>query len=81
LFNRFLHEFVKIFYSALPDLKLYISQWEDATAGEGTCVPASQAEALAHRQTFIRLAEEVDAAWRALSLPVLEPLNPGNLSA
>ena len=62
---------------ALPDLKQYISQWEDATAGEGTCVPASQAEAHAHRQTFARLAEEVDAAWRALSLPVLEPLNPG----
>ena len=72
--------YLKFFFSALPDLKQYIIQWEDATAGEGTCVPASQAEAVAHRQTFLRLAEEVDAAWRALSLPVLEPLNPGKLN-
>jgi E3 ubiquitin-protein ligases UBR4 N-terminal len=48
---------------SLPELKQYISQWEDATAGEGTCFPASTSEALAHRQTFARLAEEVDAAW------------------
>ena len=66
---------------ALPELKQYIAQWEDATAGEGTCFPASTSEALAHRQTFARLAEEVDAAWRALSVPVLEPLNPDRLSA
>ena len=65
---------------SLPDLKQYISQWKDATAGEGTCVPASTAEALTHRQTFSRLADEVDAAWRALSLPVLEPLGPDRLS-
>ena len=66
--------------SSLPELKQYILKWEDATAGEGTCFPASTSEAVAHRQTFARLAEEIDVTWRALSLPVLEPLSPDRLS-
>jgi E3 ubiquitin-protein ligase UBR4 len=63
----------------LPELKHYIGQWEAATSGDGVAFPATASEAAAHRQSFGRLADEVDAAWRALSLPVLEPLTPERL--
>ena len=59
--------------SSLPEMKQYILKWEDATAGEGTCFPASTSEAVAHRPTFARLADVIDVTGRALSMPVLEP--------
>lgn len=61
--------------SNLPQLSSFIRQWNDATSGEGiSCVPASFGEAASHRQTYGQLVQEISTTWRALTIPVLEPL-------
>ncbi len=42
--------------ASLPLLSAYIGSWSEAASGEAeTCIPATQAEALAHRDTFLDL--------------------------
>ncbi len=69
--------------SCQTHLKTFIGQWNSATAGsdEGiSSVPASFAEAAAHRQTYGELVLEISTTWRALTIPVLEPLTSDRLA-
>ena len=64
-----------------PHLSSFIRQWNGAASGEGiSCVPASLSEATAAKQTFPSLVQEVGTTWRALTIPVLEPLTADRIS-
>ena len=52
----------------LPELSKYIEQWENAVDGEETTVSINQVNNLS------ALLEDVEIAWKALTLPILEPL-------
>ena len=52
----------------LPELSKYIEQWEKAVNGE---------ESVSNNQVINNLSllmEDIDVAWKALTLPILEPL-------
>ena len=68
------------FCSNLPELGQYIARWDEAETGEGSCVPASFAEAQILRQSFRNLLEDIDLTSKALSLPLLEPLTSDRLT-
>ena len=64
-----------------PHLSSFIRQWNGAASGEGiSCVPASLSEATAAKQTFPSLVQEVGTSWRALTIPVLEPLTADRIA-
>ena len=64
-----------------PHLSSFIRQWNGAATGEGiSCVPASLSEASTAKQTFPSLVQEVGTAWRALTIPVLEPLTADRIA-
>ena len=64
-----------------PHLSSFIRQWNGAASGEGiSCVPASLSEATAAKQTFPALVQEVGTSWRALTIPVLEPLTADRIA-
>ena len=52
----------------MPELSKYIEQWENAVDGEETTVSINQVSNLS------ALLEDVEIAWKALTLPILEPL-------
>jgi E3 ubiquitin-protein ligase UBR4 len=63
----------------LPQLSKYIEQWENATNGEDANIPVLTSEEANKGQTFSVLLEDIDIVWKALSLPILEPLTPERL--
>ena len=56
------------FIFRLPELSKYIEQWENAVDGEETTVAINQVNNLPS------LLEDIEIAWKALTLPILEPL-------
>ena len=78
MFLKFCSKFIQILSSRLykknlslffrlPELSKYIEQW-DAVDGEESTVSINQVNNLS------ALLEDVEIAWKALTLPILEPL-------
>ena len=51
----------------LPELSKFIALWENAVGGEETV-------SINHVHNLPSLLEDIDVAWKALTLPILEPL-------
>ncbi|KAG8222860.1 hypothetical protein J437_LFUL003505 [Ladona fulva] len=65
---------------SLPHLARYVDKYSDFWSKRVFSLPTSHSEALLVRQSHQALLADMTAALNAISLPVLEPLNPSRLS-
>lgn len=63
----------------LPYLNRYISKYNTAMIKKGFSLPSSFSEAQAMRHSLQNVVTDLNVAWSALSLPVLEPLTQARL--
>lgn len=63
------------FCQSLPHLTLFAEKWSTAIEGHGLGLPSSVSEAQALKQNIANLKEDMLLAKKALTLPLLEPLN------
>ncbi|XP_046403829.1 E3 ubiquitin-protein ligase UBR4 isoform X2 [Ischnura elegans] len=66
--------------TSLPFLARYVVKFTDLITKKVFNLPTSHAEALTVRSSLQLLLEDMTAALNAISIPVLEPLNPSRLS-
>ena len=59
----------------LPELSKYIQQWENAING-GDEIPSTETKS----QALSALLDDIEIAWKVLSLPILEPLTSDRLN-
>ncbi|XP_066906272.1 E3 ubiquitin-protein ligase UBR4 [Halyomorpha halys] len=63
----------------LPYLNRYINKYNTAVIKKGFSLPSSFSEAQAMRHSLQNVVTDLNVAWSALSLPVLEPLTQTRL--